>query len=89
MRVFLVEIEIGELLDSERVEAGEEEEEGGDDDRDADIQRDLLMISRSNWYVLPPPLKHEDIAAAGEVKNGPKVQWQFKLRTESSNSCLL
>lgn len=50
-----MEIERGELLDSERVDDGDDEfaeahEVVGD-----------LIISRSNLNVLPPPLKQEDI----------------------------
>lgn len=49
-----MEIAIGELLDSERVDEG-------DDDCDVhDVVGDLI-ISRFNLYARPPPLKQEDI----------------------------
>lgn len=49
-----MEIVRGELLDSERVEDGDDEFE---------VQEVVgdLNISRSNLYALPPPLKQEDI----------------------------
>lgn len=55
-----MEIARGQLLDSERVEDGEDEFEIQEVDGD-------LIISRSrgsNLYALPPPLRQEDI---GEV----------------------
>lgn len=64
-----MEIARGEFLDSERVE-------DGDDDDEFEVQEAVgdLMISRSNLYALPPPLKHEDMA-----KN-----YKRKLKTEEN-----
>ncbi|OWM80399.1 hypothetical protein CDL15_Pgr019679 [Punica granatum] len=56
VRGFRVEVESGELLDSEMVEVGKEDvgEVRGDVNRG-------LTISRSKPKVLPPPLRKEDI----------------------------
>lgn len=54
VRGFRVEVANGELLDSERVEDGDDECEAQEVDGD-------LMISMFNLYALPPPLIQEDI----------------------------
>lgn len=56
-----MEIAIGELLDSERVDEG-------DDDCDVhDVVGDLI-ISRFNLYARPPPLKQEDICGLNQER---------------------
>lgn len=61
-----MKIERGELLDSERVEDGDDEFEV------VKVVGDLIS-SRSNLYALPPPLKHEDIGNHYKKKQKAKI----------------
>lgn len=67
VRGFLVVIVTGELLDSERVEDGDDECEVHE------VEGDLIS-SKFSLYALPPPLKQEDILGLQKCTN---QMWSF------------
>lgn len=86
VRAPFVEMKRGvELLDSDRVEEGEELEEQGEGE-----EEHLAMMSRSNLQLrTPPPVKHEDIGGSRRRKkrrNGTNF-WE-KSPAEASKSQL-
>lgn len=76
-----MEIARGQLLDSERVEDGEDEFEIQEVDGD-------LMISKSresNLYALPPPLRQEDMGEVNESSSNDCKEMKLSMnsRTET------